>query len=468
MRIPFDLIAALLVIAVIDQLNPNPNSDSESLKHVCAAIPYWIGFWGITWLLNEWVTRKVEWLTRFGRRMTPEPGRRHPVEIHSWLVIAAQAVMVAMFGFVLWKVQWPQLMKNWPQWMGITGTLGELNLSQSTIVGMFLNLAPFLIAMLLAWCPRWRLMCGSRRRRIPLLTYLNFEARLTWLPLVGWLLLSVLVDIGHALPEGYTSWLHAPGVEVLLSVTAMAALAAIGLPLFMVTFWDCSPLPDGELKDRLTKLLDKSGVKVRKIMVWGRRDTGMLNACVMGPWSRFRYVLISPALTDELGMDETEAVLAHELGHARHGHLTLLFVMLLCMSAMLDPLDYFFLPDSWRASPVIESAAAFVFIVVFIRLVFGSVMRICEREADLTSAELVGSPVPIIMALEKLALRSGNIRSVYSWHHGSIADRVASVLKLSSDPIGGARVHKQIRLVRLALGILAVLAVGAQLLVHGS
>jgi Zn-dependent protease with chaperone function len=427
----------------------------------------WLGFWLITWLLNEWITRRTEWRTRFGRELDAPAGKRHPLELHSYEVLAAQALTVCLYGVALWSLQWPLFIRRWPHWLGFSSatSIGFLKLSNSKIMEMLLGLTPFLIAMLISWCPRWRLFSARRRMRYSLWKYLDFEARLTWLPMAAWLAMSVVSDLADMLPRGYTAWLMEPGMSIAVSLLAMGLLAMIGLPILMTRYWQCSPMPEGELKDRLLRLLDRSGVKVRKIMVWGSKDTGMLNACVVGPWARFRYVLISPALADELGMDETEAVLAHELGHARHGHLTLLFIMLLCLSAMLDPLAQL-LPVSWRHSPAIEAGAIFLFIVLYIRGFFGAIMRECEREADLASAELVGSPIPIVAALEKLALRSGNIRNVYSWHHGSIAGRVASVLQLSSDPAGSARVHAQIRRVRILFAVLAALAIGAQFLMH--
>jgi Zn-dependent protease with chaperone function len=298
---------------------------------------------------------------------------------------------------------------------------------------------------------------------IPLLRYLDFEARLTWLPLIAWAVLSIVSDASHMLPRGMMSWRNEPGAQALLSLGMLVFLALIGLPLVMISMWKCHPLPDGPLKERLLALLNRSGVKVRSIVVWGSKDSGLLNACVLGPWSKFRYVLISPALVDELSLDETEAVLAHELGHARHGHLTLLFVMLLCMSALLEPLTYA-LPVSWQASPLIQAVVMLAFIALYVRGFFGAVMRQCEREADLASAELVGTPLPLITALEKLALISGNSRNVYTWHHGSIADRVASVLRLSGDPDGSRRVHAQIRRVRILYALLTAAALGLQFL----
>ena len=458
MRIPLDLIAALMATYVVGKL-PGCDFWPPEWNTVSFTAAVWASFWLITWLLNEWVTRRTEWRIRFGRRIIPETGRRHPIEAHGRAILVVQAISVALYGVALYALQWPSHVETWPEWLGLRfdAAIGQLRLRDCSVVAMGLNLAPFLIAVLLSWLPRRRLLSGTRRRQIPLRKFFDFEVRLSWFPLAAWLAIAFLSDVFNMLPRQFSDWSAEPGFEVL----AMVALAAVGFPLLMVSLWRCTPLPDGELKTRLEALLLRSGVKVRKIMVWGPHDTGLLNACVLGPWSRFRYVLISPALVEELSLEETEAVLAHEIGHARHGHLTLFFIMIVFLSFLMEPLMQR-LPAAWQASPLIEAGVAFTIVALYIRFFFGAVMRHCEREADLASAELVGSPLPIVVALEKLALKSGNTRNVYSWHHGSIAERVESVLQLSTDPDGMRRVHARSRWVRWIFVALALAALGLQ------
>jgi Zn-dependent protease with chaperone function len=466
MRFPLELIAAVLCMNVIgDSLAGSSGVKYPALQFGPGLkLLTWAAYFLLVWLMNEWVTRRAEWRTRFGHCPAGTGNGKHPLEIHAFHILIAQSISVALYAALLWILQWPLFTRNWWHWLGIVQKpTDSLDLSNSQVAAMFLNLAPFLIGMLLSWLPRRRLVSGLRRRPIPLLKYLAFEIRMTWLPMVAMVLITVLYDLCALLPKDVMPWKDDVGVQAALSLCMLAGLALIGLPLLMVSLWTCRPLPDGELKERLLALLSRSGVKVRSIYVWGSRESGLLNACVLGPWSTFRYVLISPALVDELSLEETEAVLAHELGHARYGHLTLLFVMLLCMSALIDPVTHI-LPEAWRSSPLIQVAVMLGFVGLYVWGFFGAVMRQCEKEADLASAELVGSPLPLITALEKLALISGHSRNVYTWHHGSIADRVASVLRLSADPDGSAKIHAQIRRVRLLYGLMTVLALGVQFL----
>ena len=475
MRIPFDLIAAVLCVEAISRYFLDLASSRQSLERLQlfdaanAVTPgiaglTWVAFFAIAWLLNELVTRRTEWRTRFGHHITGFDGGPHPIVTHTWGTRAAQTLTVMVFAGVLWKLKWPLWVTQWPQWLGMApdAKLGRMLLMHSSLAAIPLNLAPFLIAMVLGWMPRRRMLSGIRGRAIPLLPYIGYEARLTWIPLALGVVLSFISDLCSILPRHYTSWADTPLFSTISMIAMIAFVSIIGLPKLIVWLWQCKPIPEGELKSRVQVLMAKSGVQAREIMVWGPRSSGLLNACILGVWSRYRYVLISPSLVDELSMEETEAVMAHELGHARYGHLGFLFVMILCLSALMHPLMGS-LPESWQNSPVIEVLVLISFILLYIGVFFGTIMRQCEREADLASAELMGTPAPLVSALEKLAFITGNIRNVWCWHHGSIAERVAAVNRLSSDPVDSRRLHERLRRVRIAFTVVTVLVLGIQI-----
>jgi len=463
---PFDLIAALLCLeAVARYLAVAPRLRETALLPLGWAFAAWGAFLVVTWLLHELVTRDAEWRTRFGYHVAGFGGRRHPLIMHTWSVRIAQALTVLLYAGALWLFRWPLWVAKWPAALGMDpeATIGALPLAESATITIPLDLLPFLLAMVVSWIPRRRLAERLQGRSIPLRAYLGHEVRLRWLPVVIGLLLAAVRDIGAMLPARYTTWMEEPGVDLLLVVAFLMLTSLVILPKLIVWWWQCKPLPDGELRQRLLALMRRSGVSAREIMVWGPRGSGFLNAAVLGGWARFRYVLISPALVDELGVEETEAVLGHELGHVRYGHLIFLFMMILCLSALLGPVIEA-LPEPWRQSPLIEVTVAMSFIGAFMFFFYGMIMRQCEREADLASAELLGTSVPLVAALEKLALRTGNIRSVWCWHHGSIAQRVAAVQQLSRDPEASRRFHAWLRRVRVLFIVLTVVALATQLL----
>jgi len=462
MRIPFDLIAAVFCMEGITQFLQQ-SANNKPAESAGVALVAWCGFLLVAWLLQELVIRHVEWRTRFGYHITGFGGGRHPLVSLGWGIHAGQAVTVVIYASLLWALKWPLWMSQWPTWFGMSleKKIGGLEVASSHVIAALLNLGPFLLAMMLGWLPQRKLKSGIRGQPIPLGAFLSYEARLTWLPMALLLFEAFVRDGFNILPAEYSSWAEKPGVDVLLMVLATGAIWMVGMPLAVIWMWQCEPLPNGELKDRLLDLTRRSGVKAREILVWGPQNTHLLNACVLGAWSRYRYVLISPALVNELSEQETEAVLAHELGHARYGHLTLLFVMMLGLSALLDPV-LLLLPESWRGKPLIETGVIIAVIIMYIRVVYGAIMRRCEREADLASAELMGTPVPLVAALEKLAIITGNIRDVWSWHHGSLAERVEAVTALSSDPDHSRQFHVGLRRFRIAFTVVTVVALCVQ------
>jgi tetratricopeptide (TPR) repeat protein len=72
--------------------------------------------------------------------------------------------------------------------------------------------------------------------------------------------------------------------------------------------------------------------------------------------------------------------------------------------------------------------------LVYFRFVMGFFMRNFERQADLYSAVVMGSPEPTIRSLEKIALLSGKIRDLPSWHHFSIKERVETLWQSLKEP----------------------------------
>jgi len=109
-------------------------------------------------------------------------------------------------------------------------------------------------------------------------------------------------------------WLWAGWVMVSLLLTwAYPVLIA---PLF----WRFTPLDEGELRERLEKLLERTGFESDGLFVMdGSRRSAHANAYFTGIGDKKRIVLFD-TLRDMLGPAELEAVLAHELGHFRLRH----------------------------------------------------------------------------------------------------------------------------------------------------
>jgi tetratricopeptide (TPR) repeat protein len=82
--------------------------------------------------------------------------------------------------------------------------------------------------------------------------------------------------------------------------------------------------------------------------------------------------------------------------------------------------------------------------VIYFRYVFGYFMRNSERQADLYALELVGHPFTLASSLEKIAIASGHIHDVPSWHHFSIRQRIQFLLDSYRHPELRRRHHRKL------------------------
>ncbi|HLQ31556.1 MAG TPA: M48 family metallopeptidase [Chloroflexota bacterium] len=109
-------------------------------------------------------------------------------------------------------------------------------------------------------------------------------------------------------------WLIDAGVLLLFTVI-LANLAPV---LIAPLFFKFTPLDDPELTQRLVELARNAGAKVRGVFTMHlSAKTTAANAALMG-WGNTRRIVVGDTLTHNFTHDETEAVLAHELGHHVH------------------------------------------------------------------------------------------------------------------------------------------------------
>ncbi len=144
-----------------------------------------------------------------------------------------------------------------------------------------------------------------------------------WDELKGWLvglvLGTVFVEIIYGIiriaPERW--WMIAWAVFVGLFLL-MAQLAPVVLfPLF----YKFEPLNNDSLRERLTRLGERAGTRVRGVYEWKLSEKSKkANAALMGMGAT-RRIILSDTLLQNYSDDEIEAVLAHELGHHVRRHI---------------------------------------------------------------------------------------------------------------------------------------------------
>lgn len=189
------------------------------------------------------------------------------------------------------------------------------------------------------------------------------------------------------------------GAVVIIAGDLVASPLLTGLLVPAITrLVGADPL-DERRQARLTALAADAGVPVHGRVIRSR-SRKVANAVSLGWLPGLRYVVITDYLLDGLTDEETDAVLAHELGHARHRDS---LVRQLVTNTFLVP-PSLFLTGVAVSAPGGYLAAVFavfvVFMLVFRRLTGRLAIR-QELAADDLAARLVG-PATLSAALTRL------------------------------------------------------------------
>lgn len=221
---------------------------------------------------------------------------------------------------------------------------------------------------------------------------------------------------------------------VLLSLLSLPLwLLAVGLPVFWLVQWLASPYlisrgavevtndpTYGELVRMVKEISEASHIRPPRVYV---TDDPFPNAFAFGNLLSGRGVAVTRPLLEILNRDELYAVLAHEVGHARHFDMEIMLALGLIPSA-LGSIGGFLLYTGqallWAAldetalflglamlAVGLALTAATIFIQIFV-LWFN---RLRESYADMHAARLLGpNAVNLARALAKIQIYMSNVR----------------------------------------------------------
>lgn len=199
-------------------------------------------------------------------------------------------------------------------------------LQQLTLIGCFV-LVGAVIDLPLGWYRTFRLEARFGFNRTTLRNWLldglkgGLVGAALGLPIAA-LVLSLMASAGNW--WWLWAWACFMGFNLLLMVIYPTLIA----PLFN----KFEPLADESLKQRVTALMTRCGFKAKGLFVMdGSRRSGHANAYFTGLGSAKRVVFYDTLLA-QLTPEEVDAVLAHELGHFHHKHITRRMVTMSLMS----------------------------------------------------------------------------------------------------------------------------------------
>lgn len=240
---------------------------------------------------------------------------------------------------------------------------------------------------------------------------------------------AVLVPLGIVLVSGGAA-LTGPGFSMLGLLAAYLVYRGLATIAWRLSFGESTAIESGELFDRATALARKAGVPLARLHLLRTRVPEEANAFATSGDA----IILTESLVKGLTPREVDAVIAHELGHHKAGHLrSNLPLILFCAyvlfagPAIYWAIDRLHLP-AWIASIPI---APLLFV-----LFQGRFSQRREYAADARAVEITGDPEGKIAAFSRLAHLSripvqntGIMGSILS--HPSMEARVLALARRS-------------------------------------
>ena len=256
--------------------------------------------------------------------------------------------------------------------------------------------------------------------------------------ILGLIILEIIYWLLGAAPRSWWLWM---GLVMLIFTVVLSNLAPV---LIFPLFFKYKPLEDEELVNRLTRLADRAGARVRGVYSFDMSSkTVAANAAVMG-LGNTRRIILGDTLIEKFAADEIETVLAHELGHHVHKDVTL-GIMVQSVLTLVG----FWLADvimRWGIATFgytgLTDPAALPLLLVALA-VFGLVTmplgntwsRWREVKADRYALQVTRNPQAFISAMTRLANQNLADANPPAWvefllhSHPSIGKRVAMARK---------------------------------------
>lgn len=264
------------------------------------------------------------------------------------------------------------------------------------------------------------------------------------------LLFTLVADLMQLLPpDNFVIQFFNHSWMALIPSLLFLGVILIFLPLFFVWFWNCVPLEESDLKERLDAVCEKAHFAHAGLRTWGVMDNS-LTAAIIGVVPSLRYILFTKKLLKQLSPSAVEAVLAHEIGHSFHKHMLIYPLIFFGLTAFITFFLYFFTDSLYQLSgEALFPLLLFLFFALsfglYFRYVFGFFSRLFERQADLHVFALGIAPEAMIEALDYVGVGTGFTHLVPNWHHYSIQERIDFLKRAIADPSLVPRYHKKVK-----------------------
>ncbi len=235
-------------------------------------------------------------------------------------------------------------------------------------------------------------------------------------------------------------WLWAALVFSSINLVVSLLYPALIAPLFN----KFTPLAEGSLKEKIEDLARALDFHVSGIFVMdGSRRSSHSNAYFTG-FGRWKRVVLFDTLIDGLSESELAAVLAHEIGHQKKGHV----VKGTALSVALSFLSFWVLAQLMHWAPLYEAfgfaAESKHAVILILSLLSGPLAflltpllswwsRSHEYEADSYASDAVSGPVDLSSALVKLNRENASnlwphpLYAFWYYSHPTLVNRLSAL-----------------------------------------
>lgn len=258
--------------------------------------------------------------------------------------------------------------------------------------------------------------------------------------LMGPLLAGILGFLGYA---GEQAWLYCWGITTVFLLVMQYVAPVWLMPLFNRFV----PLSDGALKQAVQAYVDSVRFPVADIYeVDGSKRSAKANAFFSG-FGRHRRIALFDTLIQGLTTPELVAVLAHEVGHQKYGHVRrALLISILHTGILFALLSHFLSEPALFAAFGMETMSVYAGLTFFsllltpLDLILGPVLKGMSRnneyQADRFAVETIPDQSALVSALKKLSvdtlsnLTPHPLYVILHHSHPPLIERVAAIEKI--------------------------------------
>ena len=203
-----------------------------------------------------------------------------------------------------------------------------------------------------------------------------------------------------------------------IAAAAFTLLAQVVYPTWILPWFNkLEPLPDGELRNAILRYAERVGFPLAGVYVIdGSRRSTRANAFFAGIGRRRRIALFD-TLVERHPVPELVAVLAHEVGHYKRGHIPkmltfavlhfgVLFYLLSLVLASPELQRAFYVEQPSVAAGLVFFGLLYTPVELVLSVLLNALSRRHEYQADRFAAETTGDGALLVGALKRLAIEN--------------------------------------------------------------